>query len=106
MFITIVNKRKFHRFLHGCGLFPAEAVRAERSSSTFNGDAPVEGIYLRIIIHDNEHIGQLVAYARMTGVVPAVVEVAGSLESLRLPRFPPWNPRRCWRRGTLWAIQA
>ncbi len=30
----------------------------------------VEGMYLRIIVHANEHMGQLVAYARMTGVVP------------------------------------
>ena len=30
----------------------------------------VDGMYLRIIIHDNEHMGQLVAYARMTGVAP------------------------------------
>ena len=33
-------------------------------------DATVEGIYLRIIVHANEHMGQLVAYARMTGVMP------------------------------------
>ena len=33
-------------------------------------DATVDGIYLRILIHDNEHMGQLIAYARMTGVVP------------------------------------
>lgn len=33
-------------------------------------DATVDGIYLRILLHDNEHMGQLVAYARMTGVVP------------------------------------
>jgi uncharacterized damage-inducible protein DinB len=33
-------------------------------------DATVDGIYLRIIIHSNEHMGQLIAYARMTGVVP------------------------------------
>ncbi len=32
--------------------------------------ATVDGMYLRIIIHANEHMGQLVAYARMTGVVP------------------------------------
>ena len=31
---------------------------------------PVEGIYLRIIVHDNEHMGQLVAYARVNGIVP------------------------------------
>jgi uncharacterized damage-inducible protein DinB len=33
-------------------------------------DATVDGMYLRIILHDNEHMGQLIAYARMTGVVP------------------------------------
>jgi uncharacterized damage-inducible protein DinB len=33
-------------------------------------DATVEGMYLRIIVHANEHMGQLIAYARMTGVVP------------------------------------
>ena len=33
-------------------------------------DATVDGMFLRIIVHDNEHMGQLVAYARMTGVVP------------------------------------
>jgi uncharacterized damage-inducible protein DinB len=27
-------------------------------------------MYLRIIVHDNEHMGQLVAYARMSGIVP------------------------------------
>ena len=32
--------------------------------------ATVDGIYLRIVIHDNEHMGQLVAYARTTGVTP------------------------------------
>jgi len=33
-------------------------------------DATVDGMYLRIIVHANEHTGQLIAYARMTGVVP------------------------------------
>ena len=32
--------------------------------------ATVDGIYLRILVHANEHMGQLVAYARMTGVAP------------------------------------
>jgi uncharacterized damage-inducible protein DinB len=48
----------------------ATAKDMERKVKFFNGDAPVEGIYLRIIIHNNEHMGQLVAYARMTGIVP------------------------------------
>ena len=42
----------------------------ERKVKTPEPDATVFGIYLRTIIHANEHRGQLVAYARMTGVVP------------------------------------
>lgn len=30
----------------------------------------VDSIYLRIIVHADEHMGQLIAYARMNGVVP------------------------------------
>lgn len=33
-------------------------------------DSTVDAMYLRIIIHANEHMGQLVAYARMSGIVP------------------------------------
>lgn len=57
-----------------------EAVKTARLAETpqdlkrkvkINGrDADVDGMYLRIIVHANEHMGQLVAYARMTGVVP------------------------------------
>ena len=32
--------------------------------------ATVDGMYLRIIVHANEHMGQLIAYGRMTGVTP------------------------------------
>lgn len=32
--------------------------------------ATVDGMYLRIIIHANEHMGQLVAYARLNGITP------------------------------------
>ena len=39
-------------------------------------DATVDGIYLRIIVHANEHMGQLVAYARMNGIVPPWSETA------------------------------
>jgi uncharacterized damage-inducible protein DinB len=57
-----------------------DAVKTARASVTpadlqrkvhiADRDATVEGMYLRIIIHANEHMGQLIAYARMTGVVP------------------------------------
>jgi uncharacterized damage-inducible protein DinB len=39
-------------------------------------DATVDGMYLRIIVHANEHMGQLVAYARMTGIAPPWSETA------------------------------
>ena len=42
----------------------------ERKVHIADRDATVDGMYLRIIVHANEHMGQLVAYARMTGVVP------------------------------------
>jgi uncharacterized damage-inducible protein DinB len=42
----------------------------QRKTNIFKIDATVDGIFLRIIVHNNEHMGQLVAYARMTGVVP------------------------------------
>ena len=49
----------------------AEASRDFARKVRINGrDATVDGMYLRIIVHANEHMGQLVAYARMTGVVP------------------------------------
>ena len=46
---------------------PADLARKVRVN---NRDSTVDGMYLRIIVHANEHMGQLVAYARMTGVVP------------------------------------
>jgi uncharacterized damage-inducible protein DinB len=48
----------------------AKPADLERKVKIYDRDATVDGIYLRIIIHDNEHMGQLIAYARMNGVVP------------------------------------
>jgi uncharacterized damage-inducible protein DinB len=42
----------------------------ERKVKVMDRDATVDGMYLRIIVHANEHMGQLIAYARMTGVAP------------------------------------
>ncbi len=42
----------------------------QRPVKVFERDANVDGMYLRIIIHNNEHMGQLIAYARMMGVAP------------------------------------
>ena len=42
----------------------------ERKVKIEGKEVTVDGMYLRIIIHDNEHMGQLIAYARMNGIVP------------------------------------
>jgi uncharacterized damage-inducible protein DinB len=42
----------------------------ERKVKIADREATVDGMYLHIIIHANEHMGQLIAYARMTAVVP------------------------------------
>ena len=49
------------------GIKPAELQRQVKIAGR---EATVEGMYLRIIVHANEHMGQLVAYARMCGIVP------------------------------------
>ena len=42
----------------------------ERRVEFFKRSTTANAVYLRLIIHCNEHMGQLVAYARMTGVTP------------------------------------
>jgi uncharacterized damage-inducible protein DinB len=43
----------------------------QRKVKVFGGiTCTVNDVYLRIIIHNNEHMGQSVAYARINGVVP------------------------------------
>jgi uncharacterized damage-inducible protein DinB len=42
----------------------------ERKVKVNGKTVTADGMYLRIIVHDNEHMGQLVAYARMNGIVP------------------------------------
>jgi uncharacterized damage-inducible protein DinB len=49
------------------GLKPGDLQRRVK----INGrEANVDGMYLRIIVHANEHMGQLIAYARMNGIKP------------------------------------
>jgi uncharacterized damage-inducible protein DinB len=57
-----------------------EAARTARSSETqaamarkvefLKQSTTADAVYLRLIIHCNEHMGQLVAYSRMNGVTP------------------------------------
>ena len=49
------------------GMKPGDLARKLKIADR---EATVDGMYLRIIVHANEHMGQLIAYARMTGVTP------------------------------------
>lgn len=73
---TVTSKADVVAWLKGS----LEAVKTARAGTTpenlerkvkiADREATVDGTYLRIILHANEHMGQLIAYARMTGVVP------------------------------------
>ena len=47
----------------------AKPANLRRKVHIADRDATVDGMYLRILVHDNEHMGQLIAYPRMTGVL-------------------------------------
>jgi uncharacterized damage-inducible protein DinB len=36
----------------------------------FGKDSTADQVYLRLLLHGNEHMGQSIAYARMNGIVP------------------------------------
>jgi uncharacterized damage-inducible protein DinB len=36
----------------------------------FGKDTLADGVFLRLLLHNNEHMGQSIAYARMNGIVP------------------------------------
>ena len=42
----------------------------QRKVTIYGKVVTVDGMYLRIIVHANEHMGQSIAYARMNGIVP------------------------------------
>jgi len=48
----------------------AKPVDLQRKVMFLKRETTADAVFLRILIHNNEHMGQLIAYARMTGVVP------------------------------------
>jgi uncharacterized damage-inducible protein DinB len=42
----------------------------DRKIKVWGMDVTVDDVFLRAIIHNNEHMGQSIAYARMNGIVP------------------------------------
>ncbi len=48
----------------------ASEAELDRPAEFFGEKTTVRRIYLRILAHSNEHLGQSIAYARVNGVVP------------------------------------
>jgi uncharacterized damage-inducible protein DinB len=72
------------------------ANELQRKVRINNRDATVDGMYLRILVHDNEHMGQLVAYARVNGIVPPWSEGRVRFNSSTLRR-----PLMSWASSTI-----
>ena len=47
-----------------------KATDRSRKLKLFGKEVTADGVLLRILVHNHEHMGQLIAYARMNGVVP------------------------------------
>jgi uncharacterized damage-inducible protein DinB len=80
---VIARNLEFEKTVHGKDNIVALVKRTldavETSLSTIDPEKPVDlfgqktttrAVYLRILAHANEHMGQSIAYARMNGVVP------------------------------------
>ena len=48
-----------------------------KPAKLFGTDTNVDGILLRILVHNHEHMGQSIAYARSIGVVPPWSQAGG-----------------------------
>ena len=47
-----------------------QSADRQQKVKLFGKETTAEGVFLRILVHNNEHLGQSIAYARMNGVVP------------------------------------
>jgi uncharacterized damage-inducible protein DinB len=47
-----------------------QSTDRQRKVQFFGKEATADGVFLRILVHNNEHMGQSIAYARMNGIVP------------------------------------
>ena len=45
-------------------------VDRQKKVQLFKKDVTADDVFLRLVIHNHEHMGQAVAYARMNGIVP------------------------------------
>jgi uncharacterized damage-inducible protein DinB len=46
------------------------AREPQKRVSFFGRDTTTENVYIRLLVHNHEHMGQSIAYARLNGIVP------------------------------------
>ena len=47
-----------------------ESVDRQTKVKLFGRETTADGVFLRILVHNHEHMGQSIAYARMNGITP------------------------------------
>lgn len=73
---TVADKAAVIRFLHRANVHLRTALQAldddalDRPTTMFNQKTSYGNVYLFGISHVHEHLGQLIAYSRMNGIVP------------------------------------
>src|SRR5262249_50271798 len=53
-----------------CGAGGLPKIDKQKAVKFLGHDATCEGVLLRALAHANEHLGQMIAYARVNGVTP------------------------------------
>jgi uncharacterized damage-inducible protein DinB len=70
---TVTDKAEVIRWLKTSFDAVTEAYPAADKTKQlkfFGKDTTADGVFLRILVHNHEHMGQSIAYARMNGIVP------------------------------------
>ena len=73
---TVTSKQRVNTLLQRSfdavrdALHQATAADLDKHVDFFGRDSTARAVYLRILAHVNEHMGQSVAYARVNGIVP------------------------------------
>lgn len=68
-----------------------KTIDRTRKVTVFGRETVADHVFLRILVHDNEHLGQSIAYARMNAIVPpwsGTPERASRERRLRGPETP------------------
>jgi hypothetical protein len=47
-----------------------QSADRQQKVQLFKRETTADGVFLRILVHNNEHLGQSIAYARMNGIAP------------------------------------